>query len=212
MILAHHEFSPDMPMQDDYPQTPDTIAAAREETRKERIRNGLDPETGMTIERMIAQQIRRFADPGTVVAFVPRPEPLKMPEPANANERVAQMQLKESADADVVAEWIADVAYGVTHLHQLDRREASACRYLATHALRRLKDYWNRAAERAAVKACAESLRTECGAAFRDLSDRHAESVAAILTSRVLTAYHGVTEGTATMTPAEYIEITKGKQ
>lgn len=62
------------------PVTPKSVADAIEATRKERIRNGLDPETGKPLDGfgVLCGELQRFtADhPGVVVEFKPRPAPL----------------------------------------------------------------------------------------------------------------------------------------
>ena len=121
-----------------------------------------------------------------------------------------KLQADESLRAGDLAEDIAHAAYN-RDVSELGRREQAVCRYLATHALRMTHDNWKVAALAEAMQAVQRWMRDDAGSAFRHLSDAHHEAIAAFLVPVVVTAYHGITEGTIPLEPARYLGIVEGE-
>lgn len=190
---------------DPYPQTPETIARAQAATRQERIDNGLDPDTGLPVDTLSALvgELSLLNVPGTVIQFVPRPEP----EQAD----VLALQMAESIQQSRIAAVIAEVAFH-GELNTLPRRDKATCLYLACHALRASQDHIKREADARAVQAGADALETLCGAATRHLLPTQRKAMAQVLWGQMRSAYVGITEGLAYLTDGEYLRVIRGDQ
>ena len=62
-----------------------------------------------------------------------------------------------------------------------------------------------------AMQAAQRWMREDAGSAFRHLSDAHHEAIAAFLVPVIVTAYHGITEGTIPLEPQRYLDIVNGE-
>jgi hypothetical protein len=127
----------------------------------------------------------------------------------SALERVHLLQTAESLKAQQIA---SDLSLHLTEepMGDLDRKQKALMRYLATSVLRRSQVCWESAAHKKAQQAVATAMREEGGKAFRSLPEAHIEALAVLLTSRVLTAYHGITEGSTALAPGLYLRIVNG--
>src|SRR5690606_37404637 len=127
MILAQHN----QPMSDDYPVTPETIAAALQAQLDERARASADC-PGLTFLADGTPVLR-----GGVVAFLRRQDD----DAFTAPQRVDLMQLRESNAAAKLAEAIAKTVYN-RELLDLDRQTQAHVRFLAVHCIRMSNQNW----------------------------------------------------------------------
>jgi hypothetical protein len=174
-------------------QTDETIAAAIQGTRAERIANGLDPDTGRALQLPVTASVRP-----NVVPFRSTTEALV---------RVDTMQWRETHLASQLAAHLVDLTMWMP-IEQADRRIQATARYLSTHAVRSMQDCWLQEASRRAKAALVEAMRSEGGLPVRNLSDERYEGLAALLLGVMKSAYFGITEGSTPLTPGEYLRIT----
>lgn len=199
------------PMADDYPQTPETIAAALEAQAAERRQ--AEQESGGTLkfrpdgtpqlasDELIAE-IKRLAD-RNIYQFPSLPQ--------TALSRYHSLQLAETEAAMEIADRIAEVAFGAEDAaHVEGRREQAMCRFLGVHAIRLTKDHWQKAAMERAITRCVDVMQHEGGRLFAGCSPEHLRSLATLLAPRVVSAYHSISEGTQVLSPGEYLEIVNG--
>jgi hypothetical protein len=190
-------------MTEDFPVTEDTLRRALQaqaEGRDEARKLGVDfDEQGRTILPK---------KPAPVLPFLNRDADALFTSPT-AMELVVTLQMKESIQADAIADAIALTVHRAD-LAGLTAKQKADVRFAATHALRSQSDSWRTAARTAAIAACETWMQSEGGKPFRDLSPELRHAIAVKLGPAVLCGYFGISEGSRALTPGEYLRIADG--
>jgi hypothetical protein len=177
------------------------IAAARDE----RVRNGLDPDTGKFPDAatFIAETAKK-AIPGAVIEFHPRNDG-----PAPESLRCLQLQAEESHLTEHVAKSLSALLFNQP-LTMLDPRQQVDLRYRAAGVVRGAQDTWQTAARLHAVESLEQTLEEDT--LFASWPEYMRKAFAQRTATQAIAAYLGILEGTVGLLPGLYLRIVDGAQ